>query len=85
IENFPALESDAADRGKAPGARFGGSGRLAELVLPHPRLHRRRFVLEPLCEIEPGLVHPVFGVSCREMLSRLPATGPEVWRWTSGA
>jgi 2-amino-4-hydroxy-6-hydroxymethyldihydropteridine diphosphokinase len=41
------------------------------LELPHPRLAARRFVLEPLAEILPGLVHPVLGLSVRELLARL--------------
>jgi 2-amino-4-hydroxy-6-hydroxymethyldihydropteridine diphosphokinase len=43
----------------------------AELSLPHPEMHERRFVLEPLAEIAPEMVHPVLGLKVREMLARL--------------
>ncbi len=42
-----------------------------ELVVPHPRLQLRRFVLEPLVEIEPALVHPVLKQSVSQLLARL--------------
>jgi 2-amino-4-hydroxy-6-hydroxymethyldihydropteridine diphosphokinase len=41
-------------------------------VIPHPRLHQRRFVLEPLAEILPELVHPGLGASVRELVARCP-------------
>ena len=41
-------------------------------VVPHPRLAERRFVLEPLVEILPDLVHPVLRASARELLERCP-------------
>ena len=43
-----------------------------KLTVPHPRLHRRRFALLPLCEVEPDLVHPVFGLTQTELLARCP-------------
>jgi 2-amino-4-hydroxy-6-hydroxymethyldihydropteridine diphosphokinase len=46
-----------------------------ELVLPHPEMQTRRFVLEPLAEIAPGWVHPVLGVTAGEMLARLGGDG----------
>jgi 2-amino-4-hydroxy-6-hydroxymethyldihydropteridine diphosphokinase len=42
-----------------------------QLTLPHPRMHLRRFVLEPLAEIAPTLIHPVRGQSIRDLLAAL--------------
>jgi 2-amino-4-hydroxy-6-hydroxymethyldihydropteridine diphosphokinase len=41
------------------------------LILPHPRLAERRFVLEPLAEIAPGWRHPVTGLTPAQMLATL--------------
>jgi 2-amino-4-hydroxy-6-hydroxymethyldihydropteridine diphosphokinase len=43
-----------------------------ELVLPHPRAHERRFVLEPLSEIAPELVLPGQSATADQLLKRLP-------------
>jgi 2-amino-4-hydroxy-6-hydroxymethyldihydropteridine diphosphokinase len=39
------------------------------LTLPHPRLHARRFILVPLNELVPTLVHPVLGKSISELMA----------------
>lgn len=41
------------------------------LAIPHPEMHRRRFVLEPLCELASYVIHPGFGVSAAGLLDRL--------------
>lgn len=43
------------------------------LILPHPRLHERAFVLVPLADVAPGWRHPLTGKTIREMLEKLPA------------
>jgi 2-amino-4-hydroxy-6-hydroxymethyldihydropteridine diphosphokinase len=43
----------------------------ADLIVPHPEIQKRRFVLEPLYEIASYFIHPVFGVSIRGLKDRL--------------
>ena len=42
-----------------------------ELSLPHPAMHTRLFVLEPMTEIAPEMVHPVFGKTMRVLLGEM--------------
>jgi 2-amino-4-hydroxy-6-hydroxymethyldihydropteridine diphosphokinase len=50
------------------------------LKLPHPRLHLRRFVLEPLNELSPNLVHPTLKTTVADLLKNTPDTS-EVRLW----
>jgi 2-amino-4-hydroxy-6-hydroxymethyldihydropteridine diphosphokinase len=58
---------------------------LPELVVPHPRAHERAFVLMPLAELAPGLVHPRLGVTV-EVIARalLDAEAVRPWRRPEG-
>lgn len=44
------------------------------LMLPHPRLHQRHFVLQPLHDLAPDLIHPQLDLSIAELLLALPLT-----------
>jgi len=52
------------------------------LIVPHPRLHLRRFVLVPLSELTPDLVHPVLGKTVAELLAVVPDKSVvRLYRW----
>lgn len=47
-----------------------------DLQIPHPLLHKRLFVLEPLAEIAPNLIHPVLHLTIKELLEILRSQNP---------
>jgi 2-amino-4-hydroxy-6-hydroxymethyldihydropteridine diphosphokinase len=47
-----------------------------ELKLPHPELSRRAFVLVPLVELDPSLIHPISGLTAHQLLARLEHKSP---------
>ncbi len=48
-----------------------------DLELPHPRLHERRFALEPAAEVAPNWVHPLFGLTVEELAEQARRNEPE--------
>jgi 2-amino-4-hydroxy-6-hydroxymethyldihydropteridine diphosphokinase len=53
---------------------------LPPLIIPHKLLHQRMFVLEPLAQIAPNLVHPVFGLNISELKASCDDS-VKVWRY----
>lgn len=45
--------------------------RSATLEIPHPRMHKRAFVLQPICDINPAIVHPVLDRTAADLLASL--------------
>jgi 2-amino-4-hydroxy-6-hydroxymethyldihydropteridine diphosphokinase len=90
------LKQCEATLGRTPGVRFGPRRidldllfyddlvlTSPDLTVPHPLLHERAFVLVPLNDIAPELVHPAIGVSVRELLDHLP-DGEKSKVWAAG-
>jgi 2-amino-4-hydroxy-6-hydroxymethyldihydropteridine diphosphokinase len=50
----------------------------ADLIVPHPRMHERGFVLEPLCDLAPDLVHPRLGLAVQILARRVRDPGAVV-------
>lgn len=54
-----------------------------DLVVPHPRMHLRNFVLVPFGDIAPDILHPVLGLTVRELRAACP-DGSRVERFSGG-
>lgn len=48
------------------------------LVLPHPRMHKRHFVLRPFCDIDPTVEHPVYKKNIQQLFDMLDERGQKV-------
>ena len=59
----------------SPGTKGMPRARVLPLVLPHPQLGRRPFVLKPLLDVAPNWRHPVLKLSGSELWHRLPNKG----------
>ncbi len=53
-----------------------------ELTIPHPRMHKRRFVLRPICDIDDHIVHPVLKEPLTQLLAGIPESGQKLIRIT---
>lgn len=51
------------------------------LVVPHPRMHQRRFVLKPICDINPDIIHPVLKKEMRVLLEHLGGDNQKVFEY----
>ena len=51
------------------------------LVVPHPRMHKRRFVLKPICDIDPAIIHPVLKQEMQFLLERLGEEEQKVFEY----
>lgn len=82
LQRLQKIQHDAGQREKA--VRFGPRVldldivlyhdrvmQSAELTIPHPRMHKRHFVLRPICDIDPHVIHPVLKKTVWELLTRL--------------
>ena len=92
VELIKALKEIEAEMGRVPTIRYGP--RLIDLDLlfyddlvfeteklsiPHPRMRGRAFVLVPLADLAPEIIHPVYGETVIEMLAEVDPAGIHVY------
>ncbi len=88
---FRILQAIETDLGRVRAERFGPRTididlllfghaivNTEDLIVPHPRMHERRFVLEPLAEIAPLAVHPQLQSTAKDLLEQLTQTIPSL-------
>ncbi len=50
----------------------------SRLIIPHPRMHKRCFVLKPFCDIDPNIIHPVLKKDMQYLLDNLDENGQKI-------
>lgn len=56
----------------------GQTWQATDLIIPHPRMHYRRFVLEPAAELAPWMIHPTSGWTISRLLAQLDGVAPTI-------
>jgi 2-amino-4-hydroxy-6-hydroxymethyldihydropteridine diphosphokinase len=49
-----------------------------KLMIPHPRMHKRHFVLKPICDIDPNIIHPALNRTMQSLLEDLDVKGQRI-------
>lgn len=69
IISFDQQVYPSTEEWRVVAAGVGAEATVPELVLPHPSMHKRAFVLRPLCDLAPDWLHPVYGRIAADLLA----------------
>ena len=72
IINYDHQIIPSIEEWRAAAEAVDANSELPKLVLPHPCMHKRAFVLQPLCDLVPGWWHPVCSRTAADLLSQQP-------------